>query len=107
MVNSIDDAVALVAKLLSLPEYSQLQAGPIVSEAELAAAIERHDMPALYRNLMDAFSYQGIADGRARNYIAAHGNAEWLQVEEALVARPTCPKLLGFAAFRGCGYQKM
>ncbi|MFI0847762.1 hypothetical protein [Mesorhizobium sp. IMUNJ 23232] len=109
MIVNIDDAVAHAANLLAFThrrgsEQSEAASGP----SFLAEAIEHHDTAVLYRSLMDGFSYQGISDAVAQNYVAKHGNAEWSDIERMLDGPESegCPKLESFHNFSGCGYRK-
>jgi hypothetical protein len=53
------------------------------------------------------FSYQGISDQVARNYIRQHGNASWAGIAEGLKATPPpCPLLRSHWDFDGCRYDK-
>ena len=73
----------------------------------LRRAIKARDTPALYDWLMTGFSFQGISDRIAWDYIDRHGNANWRAVESALADHQCrCPKLVGFETYRGCGYRK-
>lgn len=74
--------------------------------APVAAAVERHDSARLYDWLMDAFSFQGVADAAASAYLARHGNATFDDVAATLASRPHCHKLARFDGFVGCLYQK-
>ena len=46
----------------------------------LCIAVERHDTGALFDRLIYDFSFQGISDQIAVNYIARHGQATWTTV---------------------------
>ena len=72
----------------------------------IRAAVRRHDTPALFDWLMAVLSFQGIADRVARQYLHAHGNATWADIDRALKRRPSCSKLGGFWLFYACGYEK-
>jgi hypothetical protein len=52
------------------------------------------------------FSYQGISDQVARNYIRQHGNASWAEIAKGLKERPPCPLLRSHWDFDGCRYDK-
>ena len=75
-------------------------------QRSLAAAIERHDTAALFDWLMAAFSYQGIADRVADDYMARHGRARWARIKASLGRQPACPKLAGYWTFYDCRYRK-
>jgi hypothetical protein len=70
------------------------------------AAIRNHDIAAIFDWLMSELSYQGVSDRVAANYIADHGNVRWADVDAALRAEPSCPKLRGYWRFHDCGYHK-
>ena len=72
----------------------------------LCTAIDRHDTAALFDRLMYDFSFQGISDEIAANYIAKHGQATWHSVRKNLAKRPTCPKLQTYWHFHDCRYEK-
>jgi hypothetical protein len=72
----------------------------------LCRAIERHDTAALYDRLIHDFSFQGISNEVAENYMRRHGQATWRSVRKNLVRRPTCPKLKTYWHFHACRYEK-
>jgi hypothetical protein len=72
----------------------------------LCAAVDRHDTAVLFDRLMHDFSFQGISDQIAINYMARHGQATWRAVRKNLATRPTCPKLQTYWAFHDCRYEK-
>jgi hypothetical protein len=73
---------------------------------DLCAAVLRHDNAALFDRLMYEFSFQGISDQIAANYMVRHGQATWRAVRKNLARRPTCSKLQTYWAFHGCRYEK-
>jgi hypothetical protein len=72
----------------------------------LCTAVERHDSAVLFDRLMYDFSFQGISDEIAINYMARHGRASWRAVRKNLARRPSCPKLKTYWAFDACRYEK-
>ena len=72
----------------------------------LCTAVERHDTGVLFNRLMYSFSFQGISDQIAANYMARHGQATWRSVRKNLARRPSCPKLKTYWAFDACRYEK-
>jgi hypothetical protein len=72
----------------------------------LSAAVERHDTPRLFDWLVEALSYQGIADRIAHDYMQRHGRARWASIEASLARNPSCPKLNSYWHFDNCGYRK-
>jgi hypothetical protein len=72
----------------------------------IQAAVTRHDTPRLFDWMLLNFSYQGISDQVARNYIRQHGNASWAEIAKGLKGSPPCPLLRGHWDFDGCRYDK-
>ena len=72
----------------------------------LRAAVERHDTPALFDRLIYDFSFQGISDEIAENYMRRHGQATWRSVQKNLARQPSCPKLKTYWQFHDCRYEK-
>jgi hypothetical protein len=72
----------------------------------LCAAIERHDTAALFDRLIHDFSFQGISDEIAENYMQRHGQATWRSIRKNFAKRPTCPKLQSYWHFHACRYEK-
>ena len=72
----------------------------------LRAAVERHDTPALFDRLIHDFSFQGISDEIAENYMRRHGQATWRSVQKNLARQPSCPKLKTYWHFHDCRYEK-
>jgi len=108
MVSSIAQAVELVRTVCLLPGNDQfLRETDEEAKAGLTRAIKTRDTPALYDWLMSGFSFQGISDRIASDYIDRHGNSSWQTIESVLADhRCKCPKLGGFGTYRGCGYRK-
>ncbi len=75
-------------------------------DQDLIAAVAQHDTSALFDRLMNDFSFQGISDLIAANYIRRHGQATWTSVRKNLAKGPSCPKLQSYWAFHGCRYEK-
>jgi len=72
----------------------------------MVAAVANHDTPALYYGLMETFSYQGIADRIASDYLDRHGRVHWADIANGLRRPDLCPKLETYWTFHGCGYRK-
>jgi len=72
----------------------------------LCAAVERHDTATLFDRLIHDFSFQGISDEIAINYMHRHGQATWRSVRKNLAGRPSCPKLKSYWHFHTCRYEK-
>ena len=69
-------------------------------------AIEAHDTPVLFDWMVRAFSFQGIADAIAADYMDKHGALTWAAIAADLDAGPACPKLQSYWQFHACGYRK-
>jgi hypothetical protein len=72
----------------------------------LAAAVERHDTARLFDWLVEALSYQGIADRIASEYMQRHGRARWANIDESLSRDLSCPKLNSYWQYEDCRYRK-
>ena len=110
MVTTTAEAVQLILGLLNLEDSRRLLANADrrIFAAGLKPILRERDTPSLYGWLMEVFSFQGISDAIAADYLARHGNAEWQEIDRRLRRRrPLCPKLSSFDAYRGCGFQKL
>ena len=74
--------------------------------AGLARAVSAGRTQRIFDWLVTAFSYQGISDQVAQQYIDEHGNATWAGIEASLTQAPSCPKLRSYWAYEGCRYDK-
>jgi hypothetical protein len=72
----------------------------------LCAAVDRYDSAALFDRLIHDFSFQGISDEIAANYMRRHGQATWRSVRRNLARGPSCPKLKSYWHFHACRYEK-
>src|SRR5450759_1317401 len=77
----------------------------LVSEGVLGA-IEAHNTPVLFDWMVCAFSFQGIADAIAADYMDKHGALTWGVTAADLDDCPACPKLQSYWQFHDCGYRK-
>jgi hypothetical protein len=75
-------------------------------EKPLGRSIERLDTPALFDWLVKTFSFQGISDRAASEYMRKHGSITWLEISYRLSKKPSCPKLKSYWHFHGCRYRK-
>src|SRR5665213_3668674 len=103
MVSTIDQVVALVTAICQMPgnETFIRDTNRAAKAGGLREVVSTRDTPALFDWLVDSFSYQGISDRIAADYIAAHGNASWWEIESALGAHTCpCPKLRSFATYQ-------
>ena len=62
--------------------------------------------PAVFDWLLTTFSFQGISDRVARDYMDKHGTASWAELDAGLGASPSCPKLRSYWHYEGCRYDK-
>src|SRR5262249_5144806 len=62
-------------------------------DAGILAAIEAHDTPKLFDWIVPTFSYQGIADAIANDYMDRYGVLTWAAIAADLAGQPSCPKL--------------
>jgi hypothetical protein len=69
-------------------------------------ALSKRASAPLFNWLVEALSYQGIADRVAADYIRQHGRITWQQIAHHLKQPPPCPKLKTYWTFSGCGYNK-
>src|SRR5258707_14877233 len=69
-------------------------------------AVQRHDTAAIFDWLIDALSYQGVADNIAYACMEQHGRVRWRDIAAALAGAPSCPSLRCCWSFADCGYLK-
>jgi hypothetical protein len=77
----------------------------LVNEGVLGA-IDAHNTPVLFDWMVRAFSFQGIADAIAADYMEKHGALTWGTIAADLAAGPACPKLQSYWQLHDCGYRK-
>jgi hypothetical protein len=75
-------------------------------EAGLDQAISQGQTPPVFNWLLTTFSFQGISDRVAREYMEKHGTASWAAMEVSLKASPSCRKLDSYWGYAGCRYDK-
>ncbi|MET3364709.1 hypothetical protein [Bradyrhizobium ottawaense] len=75
-------------------------------DSGLDQAVASGNTPPIFDWLLTAFSFQGISDQVARNYMEKHGSASWANMEASLQACPSCPKLQSYWNYEGCRYDK-
>jgi hypothetical protein len=80
--------------------------GHDLGRERILEAVACRDTPRIFNWLLTTFSYQGISDQVARNYIRQNGNASWAQIAEALKGDPPCPLLHSHWEFDGCRFDK-
>lgn len=78
-----------------------------LAEAGVQTAVRERNSATIYdRHLRPILSLQGLSNEVARGWDERHGGVRWTQVDEALRAGPTCPRLQSYWHFAGCGYRK-
>ncbi|MDD1520671.1 MULTISPECIES: hypothetical protein [Bradyrhizobium] len=77
-----------------------------IRNAGLNRAVALADTPRIFDWLVTTFSFQGISDRVARDYINKHGAASWSAIEASERNAPSCPKLRSYWHFEGCRYDK-
>jgi hypothetical protein len=69
-------------------------------------AIQQHNDYRIFNWIIEAVSYQGIADAVAATYIEEHGIVSATDIEHELSTSPPCPKLKSYWHYAQCGYRK-
>jgi hypothetical protein len=77
-----------------------------LQKAGIQNAVAKYDTPRIFDWMLEAFSYQGISDQVARNYMRQHGSASWSEITASLKDSPPCPLLQSHWHFDGCRYDK-
>jgi hypothetical protein len=77
-----------------------------LKQAGVIRAVRTHDDGPIFDWLMEAVSYQGIADAVAAGYMETHGTASADHIAASLEWPPPCDKLHSYWKFQGCGYRK-
>ena len=105
---ALDHAVGVIYRVCCLAGSPNLldEIRADLRDEGVPAAIRAHDTSVLFDWLTFAFSYQGISDAVATDYMAAHGRARWHDIEAKVAAQPPCPKLKSYWSFNGCRYDK-
>ena len=75
-------------------------------EAGLDQAVAVGRTPPIFDWLLTTFSFQGISDRVAREYMDKHGTASWVEMEASLRVSPSCRKLDSFWAYEACRFDK-
>ena len=91
--------------LAGVPSYVDDLRADLLRNGVLVA-VNDPDTARLFDWLMSILSFQGIADRVAEDFIYKHGNVGWSDIEQALAASPSCPKLGGYWLFNDCRYHK-
>jgi len=77
-----------------------------LSEAGVSSAVARHDDAPIFDWIMSLVPLQGISDANAASYARSHGQARWVEIERALLSRPSCTKLRSYWNFHACGFKR-
>jgi hypothetical protein len=72
----------------------------------LHSAVVKGDTPALFDWMMESVTFQGISNQVAASYLREHGSVTWLQIERALLEKPSCPRLASYWTYEKCQYNK-
>lgn len=72
----------------------------------LRDAVKLRRTPPVFDWLLRAFSFQGVSDQAAWEYMRRHGAASWSQIEASLTRSPPCSKLRSFSSYGDCRYEK-
>ncbi|RYH18125.1 MAG: hypothetical protein EON54_27595, partial [Alcaligenaceae bacterium] len=73
----------------------------------ILAAVHNRQTAKLFDWLMTSFSYQGISDRVARQYIERNGQLSWDSVAAGLSNKPCCSRLRSHWQFDKCRYDKL
>lgn len=106
--DALDRAVTLVRMVCKVAGSMSLL-DEIDAEARqmgLVSAVSLGKTSPIFDWLVAAFSYQGISDRVARDYMAKHGTATWADMAASLQAVPSCPRLQRYWAYEACRYDK-
>jgi hypothetical protein len=101
-------AVSLVERVCDVAGSRELinDAHTHLAEAGVVRAVAEHDDRVIFNWLIEAISYQGIADSVAASYMETHGTACGHTIALELESEPGCEKLRSYWQFTGCGYRK-
>jgi hypothetical protein len=104
MRKTIQDILAVAQATVCRTWLADLHSQAVLSG--IAPAVTSHDTPALFDWLIDAVSYQGIADAIATRYMDDHGRVRFHDLAVTLAAHPTCPRLASYWHFEDCRFAK-
>ena len=104
--SALDHATCLIHRVCCLAGETDLIEEIRADNSAIRSAITDHDTAALFDWLVEALSYQGIADQVAQDFMERHGNATWAGIASDLRRQPTCPKLRSYWHFHDCRYNK-
>ena len=72
----------------------------------IPAAVAAHETGPIFELLVDFIQYQGISNAAAYSYAEKHGNVRWVQIQSALLQKPSCVLLRSYWNFADCRYAK-
>jgi hypothetical protein len=75
-------------------------------DRDLCGAVDRRDSAVLFDRLVHDFSFQGISNEIAENYMQRHGQAAWHSIRRNFAREPSCPKLKSYWHFHACRFEK-
>jgi hypothetical protein len=76
------------------------------ADRSIVAAVRAHNTLALFDWLVDVLSDQGVSDAIAWAYMDQHGRVCFSDLDQALRARPSCPRLTSYWHFHRCRFAK-
>jgi hypothetical protein len=106
---ALDHAVRVVYRVCCLagsPNLIDRVRADLKAEG-VRAAMRKRDTAAVFDWLVEALSYQGIADQIACDYMEEHGYVQWGDINQKLAGDASCPKLRSYWHFQGCHYTKL
>ena len=105
---SITETISIIRRVVAVAgdPFFTGNAKKAVERLHLDRAILRHDTAPIFDWLLTTFSYQGISDSVARNYMDRHGTASWSQLNRWMADKPSCPRLENYWAYNDCRYDK-
>ena len=107
--SAIDHAVRVIYRVCCLagsPNLIDRVRADLEAEG-MRAAMRKRDTAAVFDWLVEALSYQGIADQIACDYMEEHGYVQWGDINQKLAQGVTCPKLKSYWQFYDCHYTKL
>jgi hypothetical protein len=77
-----------------------------LADQDIRMAVQAHHTPVLFDWLVEVLSYQGVSDAIAWGYMDQHGRVCFSDLEQALRAPPSCPRLTSYWHFHECRFAK-
>jgi hypothetical protein len=105
--SSWDHFEAVARPALAMAPSSFLQNIRASLEADdIPGAVADHDTAWVFEHLVGVVQYQGISDKNAAAFTAKSGIVGFKDIDRALEAGPTCPRLASYWSYADCGYRK-